>query len=151
MRLCSRLQIEDNLLLITLDEPIGTEQRAALAQAVDQLVDEHRPTGLVFILGPAAGTAAAVSVILRTYRHWAKIGIPMAVATPPAAVRYLIRANQPALPVHTDTDAALSAVRALVRQQAGIARARAVTAVTTGMEGTAGTTVTEHRAAGQRA
>ncbi|MFE5488904.1 hypothetical protein ACFQ8S_02805 [Streptomyces virginiae] len=125
MNLRSRLQIEDNLLLITLDEPIGTEQRAALAQAVDQLVGEHRPAGLVFTLGPAAGSAAAVSVILRTYRHWARIGIPMAVATPPAAVRYLIRANQPALPVHTDTEDALSAIRALVRRQAAAAGLKA--------------------------
>ncbi|MFJ9598270.1 hypothetical protein ACIRS3_36700 [Streptomyces virginiae] len=61
-------------------------------------------------------------VILRTYRHWATAGVPMAVATPPAAVRYLIRANQPALPVHTDTDDALSAVRTLVRRQAGADR-----------------------------
>ncbi|WP_328738302.1 hypothetical protein OHA91_00925 [Streptomyces erythrochromogenes] len=145
MRLCSRLQTEDNLLLITLNEPIGTEQRAALAQAVDQLVGEHRPAGLVFTLGPVAGTAAVVSVILRTYRHRAKTGLPMAVATPPAAVRYLIRANQPALPVHTDTDDALSAVRAPVRRQAGVDGPRAVTPETTG------TAVTEHRAAGQRA
>ncbi|MFE5627358.1 hypothetical protein ACFQ8S_35500 [Streptomyces virginiae] len=58
-----------------------------------------------------------MSVVLRTYRHWAKAGIPMAVATPPAAVRYLIRANQPALPVHTDTENALRAVRALLRRR----------------------------------
>ncbi|MER6487199.1 hypothetical protein V6P99_37395 [Streptomyces virginiae] len=90
MYLRSRLLLEDNLLLVTLDEPTGTEQRAALAESVDQLVSEHRLAGLA--LGPAAGTAAAVSVALRTYRHWAKDGIPMTVARYSAAVRYLIRA-----------------------------------------------------------
>ncbi|MFF3728156.1 hypothetical protein ACFYYM_38000 [Streptomyces erythrochromogenes] len=120
MHLRSRLLIEDNLLLATMDEPLDTHQRAALAQAIDQLIGEHRPAGLVLTLGPAAGTAAAVSVILRTYRHCSKEGMPMAVATPPAAIRYLFRANQPALPVHTDTEDALRAVRALLRRQAGV-------------------------------
>ncbi|MFH7598039.1 hypothetical protein WDV06_23500 [Streptomyces racemochromogenes] len=120
MDLRSRLLVEDNMLLLTLEEPVGTEQRAALAQAVDQLVDEHRPAGLVLTLGAAAGTAATVSVVLRAYRHWAAAGLPMAVATPQAAVRYLIRANQPALPVHAPTHDALRAVRALVRRQGGV-------------------------------
>ncbi|MFF0549672.1 hypothetical protein ACFYUL_11995 [Streptomyces sp. NPDC004311] len=122
MYLRSRLLTDDNLLLVTLDEPTGTEQRAALADAVDQLVREHQPAGLVLTLGPAAGTAAAVSVVLRTYRHWA--ALPMAVATPPAAVRYQIRANQPALPVHTGTEDALSTVRTLLRRHTATGPAR---------------------------
>ncbi|MGW6981109.1 hypothetical protein ACWGE1_16910 [Streptomyces sp. NPDC054932] len=107
MELHSRLLLEDNILVATAHEPVGTEQRAALAGEIDRLIDEHRPAGLVAALGPAAATAAAVSVVLRLYRHHASNGIVIAVATPPAAVRYLIKANQPSLPVHTDTTDAL--------------------------------------------
>ncbi|MFE5678671.1 hypothetical protein ACFQ7B_12040 [Streptomyces erythrochromogenes] len=118
MELHSRLLLEDNILVATVHEPVGTEQRAALAGEIDRLIDEHRPTGLVAALGPDAATAAAVSVVLRLYRHHAGSGIVMAVATPPAAVRYLIKANQPSLPVHTDTTDALGTVRASLRRQA---------------------------------
>lgn len=118
MELNSRLLIEDNLLLISVHEPVTTEHRADLARAIDQLLAEHHPCGLVIELGPASGTAAAISVILRHYRHSTAAGVPLAVATAPAAVRYLIKANQPSLPVHADTDTAVRTVRALLHRQA---------------------------------
>lgn len=72
-----------------------------------------------------AATAAAVSVVLRLYHHHAGNGIVMAVATPSAAVRYLIKANQPSLPVHTDTTDALRTVRACLRHQTACHHAQA--------------------------
>lgn len=69
---------------VTVHDPVGTEQREALARELDRLINEHRPACLVAALGPAAGTAAAVSVVLCLYRHRADTGVVMAVATPPA-------------------------------------------------------------------
>ncbi|MFE3560701.1 hypothetical protein ACFXKW_38515 [Streptomyces sp. NPDC059193] len=88
MVLGSSLHVADNMLVITIHEPVTT----------------------------AAATAATVSVVLRVHRHCTDNGLPMTVATPPAAARYLIKANQPTLPVHTDTHDALQAARTLRRR-----------------------------------
>ncbi|MFE5717589.1 hypothetical protein [Streptomyces erythrochromogenes] len=114
MVLGSTLHLADSMLVITVHEPVATEERAALVREIDLLVDEHQPAGLVIALETAAATAATVPVVLRMHRHCAESGLPLAVATPPAAVHYLIRANQPSLPVHTDTHDALRAARALL-------------------------------------
>ncbi|MFE7183453.1 hypothetical protein [Streptomyces erythrochromogenes] len=65
MDLRSRLLLGDNILVVTVHDHVGTEQRATLAGDVDRLLDEDRPAGLVAALSPAAASAAAVSVLLR--------------------------------------------------------------------------------------
>ncbi|MFE4257894.1 hypothetical protein [Streptomyces sp. NPDC056883] len=116
MDLHNRLLLDDNILIITVREPVATEERAALAQAIDLLIGEHHPAALVITLDPAAGTPAAVSVILRTHRHCTDNNIPMATVAPHPATRFLIQSNEPALPVHTHTDHALLTARTLLRR-----------------------------------
>ncbi|MFD4244049.1 hypothetical protein ACFWP3_20980 [Streptomyces sp. NPDC058525] len=118
MVLGSSLHVSDNMLVITIHEPVTTEQRAALVRDINLLLEEHKPAGLVLSVtaAAAAATAATVSVVLRVHRHCTDNGLPMTVATPPAAARYLIKANQPTLPVHTDTHDALQAARTLLRR-----------------------------------
>lgn len=113
----SRLLLDDNILIVTVQDPVTTEQRAALTGAIDLLLGEHRPAAVVISLGPAAGTAATVSAVLRTHRHCTDHGIPVAAATPHPATRHLIQTNQPALPVHTHTDHALLTTRNLLRRR----------------------------------
>ncbi|MFD6885313.1 hypothetical protein [Streptomyces sp. NPDC059957] len=117
MDLHSRLLLDDNILIVTVHDPVTTEQRAALTEAIDLLLGEHRPSALVISLGPAAGTAATVSAVLRTHRHCTDHGIPMAAATPHPATRQLIQTNQSSLPVHTHTDHALLTTRNLLRRR----------------------------------
>ncbi|MFC9816995.1 hypothetical protein ACFVJM_33600 [Streptomyces virginiae] len=116
MDLLSRLRLEDNLLVISVLDPVTTESRAVLSREIELLLAEHRPAGLVIALGPQAGTTAAVSTVLRVWRHCAVEGVPVAVATPVPAVRHLIQANQPSLPIHTHTNGALRAARALIHR-----------------------------------
>ncbi|MFD6888023.1 hypothetical protein [Streptomyces sp. NPDC059957] len=116
MDLHNRLLLDDNILIITVHEPVASEERAALAQAIDLLIEEHHPAALVITLDPDAGTPAAVSVILRTHRHCAEHNIPMAAVTPHPATRYLIRSNETALPVHSHTDHALLTAKTLLRR-----------------------------------
>ncbi|WP_407841342.1 hypothetical protein ACE1OC_40925 [Streptomyces sp. DSM 116496] len=116
MDLHNRLLLEDNILIITIHDPVATEERAALTEAIDLLIDEHRPAALVITLEPAADTPAGVSVVLRTHRHCTENGIPMAAAAAHPANRYLIKSNQPTLPVHTHTDHALLTARTLLRR-----------------------------------
>ncbi|MFE7187066.1 hypothetical protein [Streptomyces erythrochromogenes] len=114
MELLSRLRLEDNLLVISVHDPATTESRAVLSREIELLLAEHRPAGLVIALEPQAGTAAAVSTVLRVWRRCADEGLPVTVATQVPAVRHLIHANQPSLPVHTHTDGALRAARTLI-------------------------------------
>lgn len=116
MDLHNRLLLDDNILIINVHEPVATEERAALAQAIDLLIEEHHPAALVIALDPDAGTPAAVSVVLRTHRHCAETNIPMAAVAPHPPTRYLIRSNEPALPVHTHTDHALLTAKTLLRR-----------------------------------
>ncbi|MFF3214266.1 hypothetical protein ACFYYB_26790 [Streptomyces sp. NPDC002886] len=116
MDLHNRLLLDGNILIVTVHEPVATEERAALAQAIDLLIDEHHPAALVITLGPAAGTPAAVSVILRAHRHCTENTIPLVAVTPHSATRYLIKSNEPSLPVDTHTDHALLSARTLLRR-----------------------------------
>ncbi|MFJ3877131.1 hypothetical protein ACIPW5_06700 [Streptomyces sp. NPDC090077] len=117
MELQSRLLAEDNVLLVTLHTPATTAQRALLAREIGLLAREHRPDALVIALGQAAGTPAAISVILRIHRYHLTTGIPFAAASRVPAVRHLLNANQPSLPVHANTNTALRTVRTLLRRR----------------------------------
>ncbi|MER7760741.1 hypothetical protein [Streptomyces sp. NPDC097619] len=107
----SRLSLEDEVLVITVHDPVTTDQRAALTDDLHTLITSHAPAGVVISLTPRAGTTPAASVVLRLSQHCARAGLPLAVATPAPAVRRLINANQPSLPVHGHTDDALQAAR----------------------------------------
>ncbi|MER7765232.1 hypothetical protein [Streptomyces sp. NPDC097619] len=111
MEFTSRLQLEADTLVVSVHEPVATDRRAGLTQDIHELITEHRPIAVVVVLGPTASTTTAVSVILRLARHCDTNGIRLAVATPVPAVRHLINANQPALPVHAHTVDALAATR----------------------------------------
>ncbi|MFF3214338.1 hypothetical protein ACFYYB_27205 [Streptomyces sp. NPDC002886] len=116
MDLHSRLLLDDNILIITVHDSVDTEERAALTEAIDLLIEEHHPAALVITLEPAAGTPAGVSVVLRTHRHCTEIGIRMTAVAPHPATRYLIKSNQPTLPVHSHTEHALLTARTLLRR-----------------------------------
>ncbi|MER7759696.1 STAS domain-containing protein [Streptomyces sp. NPDC097619] len=111
MEFTSRLQLAADTLVVTVHEPVATDRRAGLTQDIHDLITEHRPTAVVFELTPTASTTTAVSVILRLARHCDATGTRLAVATPVPAIRHLINANQPALPVHAHVHDALTATR----------------------------------------
>ncbi|MCB5167013.1 hypothetical protein LG634_19490 [Streptomyces bambusae] len=106
----------DDCLVVGVHAPVGTSQRAELARALDTLIAERRPSGLVVALARAAGTNAVVSVVLRIFRHCVEQRMPMAAACPLAATRHLMRVNQPALPVFAAVEDAVAAVGILQRR-----------------------------------
>ncbi|MFD3872859.1 hypothetical protein [Streptomyces sp. NPDC058623] len=91
--------------------PVGPDRRADLTREIDLLIGAYRPAALVIELLPEAATTAAVSAVLRLQRHGGELRIPVAVATRVGAVRHLIRANSPSLPVHAAVGDALWVTR----------------------------------------
>lgn len=102
MDLRSSLLLEDSIPVITVHDHVGTEQRGALAGRAGCRARPGRRKR-----GRRVGTAAPVPAAWGCRPcHGCRVAACRA--------RYLIRANQPALPVYTDAEDALRAVRVLL-------------------------------------
>ncbi|MFF3020164.1 hypothetical protein [Streptomyces sp. NPDC057939] len=113
MDILTRHRTVGTSLVVQVLSPVGPDHRAARTREIDRLVGAYAPTVLVIELLPEAATTAAVSAVLRLQRHGGELRIPVAVATRVGAVRHLIRANSPSMPVHAEVGDALWAARIL--------------------------------------
>ncbi|MET9255541.1 hypothetical protein ACGFZL_30985 [Streptomyces sp. NPDC048182] len=104
--------LEHGVLVVTVDQDPGVDGRAALAAHINDLVDAHRPTPVVVVLGERAACAAAAGAVLRAHRRCARLGVLMCAVTHSAPVRRLLEDNAdtsvPRLVVHARIDTAIT-------------------------------------------
>jgi hypothetical protein len=105
-------RLEHEVLVITVEEDPGIGGRAALASRITDLVDAHRPSPVVVVIGERAAGSAAVSAVLRAHQFCGRLGVLMSVVTHSAPLRRLLAADADSrglrLVVHARMDTAIS-------------------------------------------
>ncbi|MEU1040606.1 hypothetical protein ACFYP4_21860 [Streptomyces sp. NPDC005551] len=105
--------IEGGVLVIRLRSDPDTDERAALALAISDLVHTYRQYPVVITLDGEAATSAAVSAVIRAHHMCNHLGVVMSVATDSAPARRLLEANADTggtrMVIHARVDTAITA------------------------------------------
>ncbi|MFF3287056.1 hypothetical protein [Streptomyces sp. NPDC003023] len=87
--------VDRGVLVVTtgVDIDIDISNRAFVAQNIARLVRSHLPLPVVLVLAAPVVSSAALSAVLRVHRMCSGLGVPLAVVTPSAAARLVLRAS----------------------------------------------------------
>ncbi|MEU1894093.1 hypothetical protein [Streptomyces pristinaespiralis] len=85
--------VDRGVLVVTIRVDIDITARAVTAENIARLVRCHLPLPVVIVLAAPVVGAATLSAVLRVHRACSGLRVPLAVATPSAAARRMLRAS----------------------------------------------------------
>ncbi|MEU8794327.1 hypothetical protein [Streptomyces sp. NPDC048643] len=103
--------LERGVLVLTVQDGLGSAEPNILARLISDLVHVHAPTPVVVVLGTTA-TTAVIAAVVRAYRLCSELDVLLSVAVPSAPARRTLRdqaaADGAGLVVHARTDVAIA-------------------------------------------